>query len=92
MLRMKLVGANAQATIEGMDEMESKVNYFIGNDPSKWHTEISTFKRVRFRQVYPGIDTVYYGNQQQLEYDFVVAPGADPQNITLKFEGADKWR
>jgi len=89
-LRMKLVGANAGATGQGMDEMETKVNYFIGNDSSKWRTGISTFKRVRFRQVYPDIEAVYYGNQQQLEYDFVVAPGAHTQDITVRFEGADK--
>jgi hypothetical protein len=89
-LRMKLVGANALATGQGVDEMENKINYFIGNDPSKWHVGISTFKRVRFRQVYPGIEAVYYGNQQQLEYDFTVAAGADPDNIRVRFEGADK--
>ena len=65
-------------------------NYFIGNDPDKWYSDIPSYGRVQSRDVYPGIDLVYYGNQRQLEYDFVVAPGADPAAISLDFEGADK--
>ena len=82
-LRMKLVHANASATISGNDEQEGKSNYFIGNDPSQWHTDVANYSQVRYRDAYPGIDLVYYGNQQQLEYDFVVAPGADPRAIRL---------
>jgi hypothetical protein len=88
-LRMKLEGANPQPTVSGLNELEGKVNYFIGNDPEKWHTEIPTFGRVRYEEVYQGVGMVYYGNQRQLEYDFVVAPGADYKQIALKFEGAD---
>jgi hypothetical protein len=82
-LRMKLVNANASATISGNGEQEGKSNYFIGNDPKQWHTDVANYSQVRYRDAYPGIDLVYYGNQQQLEYDFVVAPGADPHAIQL---------
>jgi hypothetical protein len=89
-LRMKLVGANAEATVTGVDEMATKVSYFGGNDPTKWHAAVPTFGRVRYSEIYPGIDLVYYGNQRQLEYDFVVSPGADCKRISLVFEGAEK--
>src|SRR5438105_1891527 len=64
-------------------------NYFIGRDPKKWRTNIPNYAKVRFEDVYPGVDLVYYGNQQQLEYDFVVAPGADPSAIRLGFSGTE---
>jgi hypothetical protein len=88
-LRMKLEGANSQPAISGLDELEGKVSYFIGSEPENWHTNIPTFGRVQYRGVYEGVDMVYYGNQQQLEYDFVVQPGADYQQIALAFEGAN---
>ena len=86
---MKLVGANLGATIEGLDRLPGISNYFIGNDPKKWRTNIPHYAKVRYREVYPGIDLVYYGNPQQLRYDFIVAPGASLQRIQLAFEGAD---
>ncbi|MCA1557493.1 MAG: hypothetical protein LC731_03015, partial [Acidobacteria bacterium] len=89
-LRMNLVGANQSAAVEGLNELEGKVNYFIGDDPTKWRANIPTFGRVRYNGVYPGIDVVYYGNQRHLEYDFVVAPGSDARAIALRFKGADK--
>ena len=88
-LRMNLVGANREATVVGVDELEGKVNYLLGNDPARWRTNIPTFARVRYGEVYPGIDVVYYGNQRRLEYDFVVAPGRDPRTIALEFAGAE---
>jgi hypothetical protein len=87
---MNLVGANRGAGVQGLNELESKVNYLIGNHPARWRTNIQTFGRVRYTEVYPGIDLVYYGNQRQLEYDFVVAPGRDARAIKLRFKGADK--
>ena len=63
-------------------------NYFIGNDPTKWRTNVPQFSKVKYAGVYPGIDLVFYGNQRNLEYDFVVAPGADPTRIALDVEGA----
>jgi hypothetical protein len=90
LLRMNLVGADGRADVEGLEELEGKVNYLTGNDPAKWRTGIPTFGRVRYAEVYPGIDVVYYGNQKQLEYDFVVAPGRDARVIELEFAGVEK--
>jgi Beta-propeller repeat/Abnormal spindle-like microcephaly-assoc'd, ASPM-SPD-2-Hydin len=87
-LRMKLVKANPAAKIAGEDELPGKSNYFVGNDPKKWRSDVPTFGKVKYEGVYPGIDLVYYGNQRQLEYDFVVAPGADPHRIQLDLRGA----
>jgi uncharacterized protein (TIGR03437 family) len=89
LIGVKLVGANTAAKLTGEEKLPGKSNYFIGNDPLKWRTNVPNYARVRYRQVYPGVDVVYYGNQQQLEYDFVVAPGADPHSVRLAFDGAD---
>src|SRR5262245_6920468 len=90
-LRMKLAGANPSAQAVGLDELPGKSNYFIGNDPKRWRTDIPTYAKAKFAAVYPGVDVVYYGAEgRQLEYDFVVAPQADPKAIKLRFEGADK--
>ena len=86
-LRLQLLGANAHAVVTGRDELPGKANYFIGNDPSKWRTNVPTYAKVRYESVYPGVDLVYYGAQGgELEYDFVVAPGADPKAIALGVE------
>jgi hypothetical protein len=87
-IRMHLEGANSAAQISGASPLPGKSNYFIGNDPSKWHRNVPQFARVQYQSVYPGVDLVYYGNQGQLEYDFQVAPGSDPSQITLSFNGA----
>ena len=89
-VRMQLKGANRQPQVTGLEPLEGLVNYFLGNDPKQWHTNIPTYAKVQYQQVYPGVDMVYYGSNQQLEYDFVVAPGADPNIIQLAFDGADK--
>lgn len=86
--RMKLVGAKT-AVARGVQELPGKANYFIGNDRSKWRSEIPTYSRVQLASIYPGIDVVYYGNDGQLEFDFVLRPGADPGAIRLAFEGTD---
>jgi PKD repeat protein len=82
---MKLVGANADPRITGANQLPGKVNYFLGKDPKKWRTNIPIYARVRYTNVYPGIDLVFYGQGQKLEYDFIVAPGADPDAIALCF-------
>ena len=82
-LRMRLVGANPAAKVSGLNELPGTSNYFIGNDPKKWRTDVPNYAKVKYESVYPGVDLVYYGNQRQLEYDFVVAPGADPSAIRL---------
>jgi Beta-propeller repeat len=89
-IRIKLVGANTTATVQGTDELSSKSNYFIGNDMGKWRTNVPNYARVRYDHVYPGVDLVFYGNQRCLEHDFIVAPGFDPRKIALRFEGARK--
>jgi ASPM-SPD-2-Hydin domain-containing protein/beta-propeller repeat-containing protein len=91
-IRMHLEGANPEPQIAGTDRLTTKVNYFIGNDPKKWHTDVPSYGRVKYTGVYPGIDLVFYGNQRRLEYDFVIAPGADPKAIALKVDGARKMR
>ncbi len=91
-LRMRLKGANPAPEVTGEEPLAARSHYFIGNDPDKWRTGVPSFGRVKYQAVYPGIDLVYYGNQSQLEYDFVVAPGADPRLIRLEFDGARKLR
>ena len=89
-VRMELAGGNPAAAVAGAEQLPGKSNYLIGNDPAKWHRDIPQFARVRYQGVYPGVDLVYYGNQGQLEYDFEVAPGADPSQIALRFQGPEK--
>ncbi|MGA7219434.1 MAG: SBBP repeat-containing protein [Candidatus Sulfotelmatobacter sp.] len=84
---VRVLNANRSVTVGGLDELPGRVNYFRGNDPSKWSSGISTFSEVRYQNILRGIDLVYYGNQGQLEYDFVVSPGADSRAIQLKFNG-----
>jgi YVTN family beta-propeller protein len=86
---MKFVHSNPKPEISGAEELPGKVNYFIGNDPKAWHTGLATYAKVQYKELYPGIDLVYYGSQGQLEYDLVVHPGADPSKISLDFRGAD---
>jgi pimeloyl-ACP methyl ester carboxylesterase len=89
-IRMKFSGANPAPVISGEERLQGTSNYFIGNDPSKWRTRISKYAKVRYREVYPGIDLVFYGNQRRLEYDFVVSPGSDPSKIRLEFQGVEE--
>jgi len=91
-LRMKLRNANPAARVTGVDELAGTSNYFIGNDPAKWRTNVPTYAKVKYEGIYSGIDLVYYGNQRQLEYDFIVEPGADPRRIALDVSGAKRIR
>lgn len=86
-LRMKLAGARSSIEPTGAEMLPGKSNYYLGNDPRKWLTHVPTYGRVTYSDVYPGVDLVYYGSsQQQLEYDFVVKPGADPRAIRIAFD------
>src|SRR5713226_4438228 len=85
LLSATLAGANEHATVAKLDELPGRRNYLIGNDSAKWRTDVPTYSRVRFNEVYPGINVTYYGNQHQLEYDFEVAAGADPRQIQFAF-------
>jgi hypothetical protein len=87
-VRMHLDGVSSMASVSGAELLSGKSSYFIGSDPSKWHREIPQFGRVEYKSVYPGVDLVYYGERGQLEYDFRVAPGADPKQIAMIFNGA----
>jgi hypothetical protein len=89
-LTCKLVGANCGVQPRGVDELPGKANYFIGNDPNNWRSDIPTFSKVQCDNVYTGIDLVYYGNRRQWEYDFIIAPWADYRTIALNFDGVDK--
>ncbi len=91
-LRMKLVNTNPRIQLIGQDELPGKSNYFIGNDPKKWLTNVQQFSKVRYKSVYPGVDLLYYGHQRELEYDFVLQPGASPQAIRLGIAGARRLR
>jgi Bacterial Ig-like domain (group 3)/Beta-propeller repeat len=91
-LCMKLRHANPAARVTGVDELAGTSNYFIGSDPAKWRTNVPTYAKVKYEEIYSGIDLVYYGNQRQLEYDFIVAPGADPRRIAFDIRGAKRIR
>jgi uncharacterized repeat protein (TIGR01451 family) len=87
-LRLALKGANPRAAATGVDRLPGVKNYLIGRDSRRWHTGLPTYSKVRFQEIYPGINLSYYGSQRQLEYDFEVAPGADPNRIRLSCDGA----
>lgn len=89
-VRLRLAGASPAALATGAEPLPGRANYFIGNDQALWRTNVPTYARVHQQGVYPGIDLVHYGNQKQLEYDFIVAPGADPRLIALDFDGAEE--
>ncbi len=89
-LQFRLIGANNNPQVVGEDPQSGRVNYFIGKDPSKWYTNVPTYGKIRYKNVYPGIDLIFYGNHQQLEYDFAVAPKADPRQIQFQINGASQ--
>ncbi|MEY2410222.1 MAG: hypothetical protein QOF48_2892, partial [Verrucomicrobiota bacterium] len=88
-LRLSLPGANVDAEITGAGSLGGPASYFIGNDSGRWAASVPVFERVRYREIYPGIDLVFYGDHGQLEYDFNIRPGANPGSIQLQFTGAD---
>ncbi len=89
-VRMHFDGANPGAEIAGTKQLPGKTNYFIGNDSTKWHTDVPSYEAVRYQGMYPGVDALFYGRDRRLEYDFVVAPGADSRAIALSISGARK--
>ena len=89
-IRMRPAGANPDPQVAGLEPLPGRSHYFIGNEPSRWRHDVAQFAKVRYAGIYPGIDLIFYGNQRQLEYDFVVAPGADPGRIALEFDGVTK--
>ncbi len=91
-IRMTLPGSNDNVEPIGVDRLVGRTHVLIGNDPSQWQRGIPHFSKVRYEEIYPGVDLVFYGNPDDLEYDFVVAPYADPANIRIAFEGAGRLR
>jgi len=91
-LRLVLQGAGAAPVITGEEQLPGQSHYFVGNDPGRWRTNIPTFARVRYQQVYPGVDLVYYGRQGRLENDFEVTAGTNPKAISWRLEGAEQIR
>lgn len=89
-VRMRFEGANKTPSVAGEAPLDFQTNYLVDNDPGKHVTGIQNHRRVKYTSLYPGVDLLYYGNQQQLEYDLVVAPHADPKQIKLSFKGANK--
>src|SRR5579859_7705546 len=89
-LRMQLLNTNANAKVLGEDEQHGKTNYFIGNDPARWRTNVPNYARVRYSQVYRGVDLVYYGRQGTMESDFEISPGSEAGQIQMRIEGAQK--
>lgn len=86
-VRMRIVGADPNARSAVLEAESGRTNYLVGSDSSQWHTDVANYGRVEYQDVYSGIDIVYYGNQRRLEYDFLVAPGVDPNVIQLAFDG-----
>ena len=87
-VRMRLVGENLSAQITAANQLPGKSNYYLGNDPKKWQTNVSQYARVAYKNIYPGIDLAYYGEQSKLEFDFIIAPESSPAPIDFAFSGA----
>jgi len=91
MVDITLPGANSRASIHGLDPMRARTNYLVGSRDN-WHTDVANYARLQYSQVYPGVDLIYYGSNNHLEYDFVLAPGANPQAIRMRFHGEGTLR
>src|SRR5579864_6348822 len=89
-LSISMLNANPRAEVSGAEELRCRTSYFLGNRKENWRTGVANYARVRYSSIYPGIDLVYYGANRELEYDFVVGPGADPNRIRLQFRGIDR--
>jgi hypothetical protein len=89
-VRLQLLGANPEPKIVGLEKQAGRSHYFIGRERQRWHRNVSRYGKVKYEQVYEGVDMVHYGKSQQLEYDFVVAAGADPSAIKFAWSGAER--
>ncbi|HFD92135.1 MAG TPA: hypothetical protein ENJ22_02465, partial [Gammaproteobacteria bacterium] len=88
-LAIRPLDANPDPAISGETQLPTRHHYLTGRQAAQWHTDIPTFSRVRYGSVYPGIDLLFHGNENRLEYDFIVNPGASPNTIRLQFPGVD---
>src|SRR3984885_6480486 len=91
-VRLALAGSNSHTVAHPVGQQVARASYFVGNDPQKWRSNVPEYARVQFDSVYPGVDLVYYGSQGQLESDYIVSPGANPNRIALRVEGAEHLR
>ena len=91
-LRLRFAGSNPSPEITGAEKLPGRVDYFIGKNPSNWRTNVPSYARVKYHSIYPGVDLLFHGNQRRLEYDFVIAPQADPKSIALEVDGASGLR
>jgi chitodextrinase len=89
-VRMHMVGANSGVEMAASDKLGGQTNYYIGNDPTKWQPGVSHYGRVTYKNIYPGIDMAFHGRQRQVEFDFIVAPGASPKPIEMSLTGAQR--
>jgi hypothetical protein len=92
LLRMKFPGSNPAPKIVGLEQSPARSNYLLGNKPENWQVNLQSYARLKYKAVYTGVDVIYYGNQRQLEYDFIVAPEIDPGTISFTFDGAQEMR
>jgi hypothetical protein len=91
-IRINFEEANTAPQVDAVEQLAGRVNYFTGNSPKDWYTDIPTYGRVKYTGLYPGVDLIFYGNQSRLEYDFLIGPGAAPSAIKMNLEGADNLR
>lgn len=91
-LRLQFVGASDETSVAGQGRLPGVVNYYLGREPSRWHTGIPTYSEIRYQELYPAVDLLFFGNHGQLEHDFVVAPGGDPDVIRLRVQGAGRLK
>ena len=89
-LQLNFLGARENSSVSGEEKQSGSVNYFLGSNPARWHTNVPTYGEVRYNDIYPGIDLLYHGTGRQLEYDFEVRPGSDPRAIKFEVQGADQ--
>jgi len=87
-VRLRFAGANTEAKVEGEKPLPGVANFFLGDDPENWRTNVPSYAAITYHNLYPGIDLIYSGKQGRLKSDFVVAPGADPTAITMKYSGS----
>ncbi len=92
-VRVKFLGGNEAAAVAGTGELPAKSNYFIGNDPKQWHTNVPNYSAVKYSGIYPGVDAgLLHGDNRRIEFDFDIAPGADARSIALEVDGARRMR
>jgi len=88
-VRMAMIGANPEARISASGQLPGKTNYFVGRDPAKWRTNVPQYSRIEYADIYPGVNLAYHGRGQQLEFDYVISPGADAGRIAMGFSGVE---